>query len=63
MPMNNGEMQSVPAKAALHNLRAEIILKRDPKQVDAARNELQAALKIQSDFDIAKRGLAELDKP
>ena len=63
LPKTRQEMQQIPVKAALHNLKALLILKRDPAAKDAARAELDAALALAPDFELAKRNLAGLSGP
>ncbi|MCU0795342.1 MAG: hypothetical protein MUF31_05325 [Akkermansiaceae bacterium] len=62
LPKTREEMQNTPAAAALHNLRALVILTRDPQNRQAARQELEKALEISPDYEIAKRNLAGLDE-
>jgi hypothetical protein len=57
-----GEMQTMPVAAALHNLRALTILKRDSTAKDTARAHLDAALVFAPDFAVAKRNLASLSQ-
>lgn len=63
LPKLSSQMQQVPAAATLHNLKALLLMKRDPKAKDAAKAELEAALKLSSDFELAKRNLKGLDAP
>jgi tetratricopeptide (TPR) repeat protein len=60
LPRSRDEMQQIPATAALHNLKALILMKKDSKNTDAPKAELEAALKIAPDFELAKRNLKGL---
>jgi hypothetical protein len=63
LPKTREMYQNIPAAAALHNLKALSIMKRDPKSLDAARAELNAALALFPEFELAKRNLAGLSQP
>ena len=63
LPKSQSQMQQVPAAAALHHLRALLLLKRDPTAKDAAKAELDAALKLFPDFELAKRHLKGIETP
>jgi len=63
LPKSSSEMQQVPAAAALHNLKALLLMKRDPTAKDAAKAELDTALKLAPDFELAKRNLKGLETP
>ena len=58
LPKSRDEMQTVPAAAALHNLKALLLSKRYPDQKDAIKAELDAALALAPEFELAKRNLA-----
>lgn len=63
LPKSPSQMQQIPAAAALHNLKALLLMKRDPKAKDAAKAELEIALKLSPDFELAKRNLKGLETP
>lgn len=63
LPKSSSQMQQVPAVAALHNLKALLLMKRDPKATDTAKAELEVALKLCPDFELAKRNLKGLETP
>lgn len=63
LPKTREEMQQIPAAAALHNLKALHLLKQDPSATEEARAELEAALALAPEFEIAKRNLDGLTKP
>jgi hypothetical protein len=60
LPKTSSEMQSIPAAAALHNLKALLLLKKDPGNKMLVRVELEGALQLSPDFELAKRNLASL---
>jgi hypothetical protein len=61
LPKTREEMQQIPAAAALHNLKALLLIKQAPGAKDAVRAELEAALALAPDFEIAKRNLSGLE--
>ena len=54
-------MQQVPTLAALHNLQALLMMKRDSTAKDAVRAELEKALQLAPEFEIAKANLKNLN--
>jgi hypothetical protein len=63
LPKTREEMQAVPAAAALHNLKALILMKRDLANKEAAIAQLKSALALAPEFELAKRNLAGLNTP
>jgi hypothetical protein len=63
LPKSREEFQQIPAAAALHNLKALLLMKRDPGAKEAVRAELQAALALAPDFELALRNRRGVDGP
>jgi hypothetical protein len=63
LPKTREQMQQIPVAAALHNLKAMLTIKKDPTAKQAAKLELNAALALAPEFEIAKRNLKELETP